>query len=476
MQDQVERYLESKHLTYENQKLAVWLDKKKENIENISENNAEPIALIMKQAIATGWDCPRAHILIKLRDNMNETFEIQTIGRIRRMPEAKHYEDDLLDSCYLYTLDDKFTEGVRFHLGKGALNESILYLKSEHKTFKLTSEQKTGIPIARDAALALKVIHQYFEKTYKIEKSKSVNKTRLEFAGYIFNDNIIDFTKSGIITELKSEEIQVLNDISITEELNTHKHGQDYHHSIGEIGLKISLPYSQMNTIIRRLFSQKVSYSNKILDLETRNVYAFVINNKEKLKHDIQQAMAGDFTQLFKPNAISNKVFAFPQKCMFTYDATSKTQAEMVKNVYKGYLSSAEPRSASEKKFEKYCEANDNVDWFYKNGDKGPEYFSIVYEDNFGKQKLFYPDYIIKANQEIWIVETKGGFTRTGISEDIDLFSAKKFIVLKQYLNKYNLKGGFVREDKQSQELCICMDEYNDNIKSDNWKLLKSII
>ena len=40
---------------------------------------------------------------------MDETFEIQTIGRIRRMPEAKHYENDLLDSCYLYTLDEKRT-------------------------------------------------------------------------------------------------------------------------------------------------------------------------------------------------------------------------------------------------------------------------------------------------------------------------------------------------------------------------------
>ena len=33
----------------------------------------------MKQAISTGWDCPRAKILVKLRENMTETFETQTI-------------------------------------------------------------------------------------------------------------------------------------------------------------------------------------------------------------------------------------------------------------------------------------------------------------------------------------------------------------------------------------------------------------
>ena len=53
---------------------------------------------------------------------MSEVFEIQTIGRIRRMPEAKHYGSDLLDSCYLYTLDEKFTESVKLSLGTGALD------------------------------------------------------------------------------------------------------------------------------------------------------------------------------------------------------------------------------------------------------------------------------------------------------------------------------------------------------------------
>ena len=59
---QVETYLEGKGVTYENNQLAVWLADKKQNDENIDEPNAEPIAIIIKQAIATGWDCPRAHI------------------------------------------------------------------------------------------------------------------------------------------------------------------------------------------------------------------------------------------------------------------------------------------------------------------------------------------------------------------------------------------------------------------------------
>lgn len=53
----------------------------KEN--DIKNHDAKQAFLLFKQAIATGWDCPRAKILIKLRENMSDTFSIQTIGRIR---------------------------------------------------------------------------------------------------------------------------------------------------------------------------------------------------------------------------------------------------------------------------------------------------------------------------------------------------------------------------------------------------------
>ena len=99
-----------------------------------------------------------------------------------------------------------------------------------------------------------------------------------------------------------------------------------------------------------------------------------------------------------------------------------------------------------------------------------------MYMDSFGKQKSFFPDYIISVRGEIWIIETKGGFDRTGKSEDIDIFSSRKFEVLKNYLTKYGLRGGFVREDKQSQELCICMEEYSDDIRNNCWELLSTEI
>lgn len=474
----VEKYFESKGITYENNQLAVWLSDKKQNLEDIEEPDARPIAVIIKQAVATGWDCPRAHILVKLRDNMSETFEIQTIGRIRRMPEATHYGSDLLDCCYLYTLDEKFTESVKLSLGKDALDACKLFLKPEHRNFEIVSEFKTDVPFPRDAKLAMKVISKYFESKYHTGKNLSKNRVALEANQYSFDEDVVDHTKSGSIATLSKDNISDLNDIAIHEVLSTTKHGREYHHCTAEIGTKANLDYSSMNTIIRRLFLDDVKCEHKIVALPVRALYSFVINNKHKLIDDVRDAMSAENAQINLPiNNITEKPMSFPLEILFTYDGSAKSQAEMTKNVYKGYLSSAEKRSMPEKLFEKYCESSSKISWFYKNGDKGNEYFSIVYEDNFGKQKSFYPDYIVGTSDgKTWVVETKGGFTKSGNSEDIDKYTAKKFGVLKKYLTKYSLSGGIVRQDKQSGELCICTETYSDDIKSDSWVLLSDIM
>ena len=476
--DTVESFFASKGINTESGTLAIWLSNRHENVDNISENNAETVAVIMKQAVATGWDCPRAHILVKLRENMDETFEVQTIGRIRRMPEAKHYENDVLDSCYLYTFDGKFTQGVKTSLGKSALEAKTIFLKNEYKTFTLTKQQRTMITDMRDPRKALASIAKYFKKQYGLTGDKKENVTRLKTKDFIFFEGIVRVTYSGVISELSElTEQERLNRISLYEPINTTVHGREYHNRVGRIGLEIGLEYKYTNTIIGKLFGEKFEYREKVLSLTPRELYAFVINNFDTIRRAFREAMAIQLDEIpMTIEQVSEKPFYIPQSILFTYDAQSKVQSISEKSVYNGYLMSAEPRSSSEKKFEKFCERCDSIEWFYKNGDKGDEYFSIVYIDNANHQKLFYPDYIISVNGEIWIIETKGGFDKSGASEDIDSFSPKKFEVLKAYLEKYNLKGGFVRYDKQSEELCICMDEYSDDINSSSWQILRDIL
>ena len=66
-----------------------------------AKNENEVEVMILKQAIALGWDCPRAQILVLFRDWKSITFSIQTVGRIMRMPEIKkgHYKNIFMKYC-----------------------------------------------------------------------------------------------------------------------------------------------------------------------------------------------------------------------------------------------------------------------------------------------------------------------------------------------------------------------------------------
>ena len=48
--------------------------------------------------------------------------------------------------------------------------------------------------------------------------------------------------------------------------------------------------------------------------------------------------------------------------------------------------------------------------------------------------------------------------------------------MLKKYLNEHGLKGGIVRNDDSTDELCICMENYSDDIQSDDWKILSDFV
>ena len=102
--EQVKDYLKvMEGITVENGKLAVWLSDEKENLDGLENPTNLAQVLLFKEAIALGWDCPRAAVLLIFRSMKSEEFSIQTVGRILRMPEQKHYTNDLLNYGYVFT-------------------------------------------------------------------------------------------------------------------------------------------------------------------------------------------------------------------------------------------------------------------------------------------------------------------------------------------------------------------------------------
>lgn len=70
--------------------------------------------LIAKDAVSTGWDCPRAEVLVSLRPAKEDTYVTQLLGRMVRTPLAQETSVERLNaaSCYLPHFDKETAKVV----------------------------------------------------------------------------------------------------------------------------------------------------------------------------------------------------------------------------------------------------------------------------------------------------------------------------------------------------------------------------
>lgn len=75
--------------------------------------------LFAKEAVSTGWDCPRAEVIFSQRRRSNPTYITQLIGRMVRTPLARRIDaDEMLNSvaCYLSDFDPESARDVVAYL------------------------------------------------------------------------------------------------------------------------------------------------------------------------------------------------------------------------------------------------------------------------------------------------------------------------------------------------------------------------
>lgn len=413
----VEEKLASMGYTYDNGMVNIWMSDQKIISDDLTEKNGSPAFLLMKQAVATGWDCPRAKILVKLREGGSERFQIQTIGRIRRMPERKHYLfPGVLDFCFIYTLDSEYKNDLLTALDK-AYQVRKLFLKQEVRDFTLTKEMRNlDIDSGIGEREMLVKVYNFFKEKYHLTTKTVGNRLTLESAGYNFSHEIDSSVLRGkFVTTDDLSNASAAKKVNIKTKINTHSHGIYLMHSVDEIKKITSIPAQKVKNILQRMFRKGKRTKYKFVSLDTSDFYAFIINNIKLLKQDFREIMAKEsgVQMTFAENA-KTATFIIPESELYKFSVIKKIKP-MVKNVYNGYtnefVTSETRKSTPERLFEQFCERCDGVEWVYKNGDAGQQYFSIVYQDGLtGKQWLFYPDYIVKLmNGDVWIIETKGG-------------------------------------------------------------------
>ena len=466
----IENYIEN-HLkkTYEDGKLGIWLADKKRNHLDVTKLDNSVEYLIIKQAIATGWDAPRAKILIKIRENMGEYFTIQTIGRIRRMPQPQrgHYNVDVLDNAYLYTFDKDFLTGA-FAEGGAVAPTPILRLKDSAKDLKLISERIINETAEKDEKAIRKNLYEGLKEAWNLSNDAEENRKKVENHGLIIGRTIKTTYKQGRFDTL--DHADRLQDLERSVEVDYRGNRLDLLHAFHELDRVTHLPVSKVEAILKRFFlADGRPTEERLLKLDAQEWTAFILNNWRVLREEFRKIDIAKAMTLELENIQQND-FTLPLEERYTYNP--QIEGKIVRtSAYAGYTTAsiAARPSLVERLFERYMEEREDVDFVYKNGDSGTQYFSLAYGTNGGRSH-FYPDFIVKMkNGDIYIIETKGGETLSGMDKNIDPYAAAKYEALKDYAKRHKVKWAFVRDYNES--LWYLNDgPWDDKMNKESWK------
>ena len=474
----IQAFLADNDITVKNGKLAIWLsDKKTDNIENISNNNDKTEFLIFKQAIDTGWDCPRAHILIKLRESSSEVFEIQVVGRILRMPERKHYDNEKLNTGYIYSNVESITvKPDEYKLN--IINRLLASRIDTYKVINLPSYFKTradyGDIKANFYYTFVKKANEYFDiKNEKENNKKLVEKKGLSLDLEKYSQKIMSDTgiKTGDFDLLKGEiKADDFAKLSASSDEIENKYYSFLKENLGSFSnIKRSAPI--ISSVIYQWFEEYLGFN---LKKESVFIQSIIINgdNQKHFRKILSDSV--DEYKKVKDEEVKRRLtlgeqfyeFDIPEFDYFNENISEKVERVPHYVMKPCYLD--KNRSEPEKTFENFIEENgDKVIWWWKNGENKNDYFGIKYLiDN--EIHTFYPDYLVQfKDKKIGIFETKDQNDSDGLT-----VTKAKAEALQEYIKeqkKKDLWGGIVVK-KANQLLFNDLPEYNwDKTKKNDW-------
>ncbi len=482
----VEKYLQNKGISTIDGNLAIWLSEEKQNTESpyIIPNDSNVDFLIFKQAIDTGWDCPRAQILVKFRETQSIVFEIQTVGRILRMPEAKHYPNELLNRGYVYSNIESI------NVKKEDYNPNILKIlhskrkNDEYPLLKLRSYYRQRLDYG-DITNSLKfypvlenVFCEYFELNSTEKGAFHKDSNIKKISSKILLKDLTDNDKIMLNEVIKSHLVDELKEVRSTETIDTNLSEDDKLLLVNKLikdnlsGFAYKRSLSPVKESLYRFFREYLC--TRELENEIVFVQSVILNNYEVFSNLVAKS-----TEAYKP--IKNEELKVKAKNLINWDLeweipesrsyNPKTfeKVDTVKCITSPCYLEIE-RSNPEKAFIKYLEESDNVKWWWKNGDEHMR-------DNFGIQKpdttTFQPDFIVMYNDNVLgIYDTKD----TGFLEDDNKVKAEALqkYIKEENVNGKNLVGGIIIVDANKKLRINKKDIYNSFINNSNdWEYLE---
>jgi len=470
--EKVIRLLKEKHnITFDNGKLAIWLSELKKNKENIERIDNPVEVLIFKQAIALGWDCPRAQILVMFREIKSKIFEVQTVGRILRMPEAKHYDILDLDRAYVYTNVDRIAIKEDKD-SKGLFQVYASHRIKDYKEVKLPSiylkRVDYGDLTLQYRKLFIEEANKYFgisEKDFPHQALKKAD-IKLDLKPSELGQPIIaDAVFTDIDSQTKNEIVGIKINFAVSED--------EIKYKFVTFAKLVSLPYAPIRSCNKvqmafyDWFDNYLGYKNNSrLDIQRIVVCS---ETNQKIFREIIEAAKSRFKELrtAEINATNRKkefVWDVPVVEYFNENHVLYNSSNYAHDNCFLFVN----RSRPEIEFENILNESKNVIWWFKNGIEKETCFAIDYQDpKTGIMRAFYPDFIVLfKDKSVGIYETKSGFTAELEETKAKSEVLKKYI--KAHSDKRKLKGGIVQSTKMGMFVFEGYN-YDQNFKEKKW-------
>ena len=436
--EQVKTYLaQVEGIDQDNGRLAVWLSKEKANLDGLEAPDNRAEVLLFKQAIALGWDCPRAAVLLIFRKLQSDTFTIQTVGRILRMPEQRFYTDNMLNVGYVYT--DISKDHIQIvaedmdYLNKEALQairrEGLhnVQLQSYYSERKSSDRNRLGPDFKR-------VLIDCFTRNWLLTYQPSL------FSLEEWDDGPTDGTASAgdgesvaarnrrlmegrLRFDVRNINVEIPKNVVFQNEVGIIGVGErgSFARSAGEVH-RIYIDYcrsllgkfekAHSTDVLAGYLLAAMEELFELFETDAKKVILYHAN-KPKFTDIIQKALAIYERRLQeRQRKAQNRAFEMYQWEVPAERIYKESTHQIVKNVEDhALLPFIELIHASnpEQRFRLFLEAHgDAIDWWYKNGDEGKQHYSIPYTTSAGEKALFYVDFIIRMKSgQVYLFDTK---------------------------------------------------------------------
>ena len=386
------------NISTENGKLAIWLSGEHVNKENVEKKDSEVEVLIFKQAIALGWDCPRAHILILFRFWRSLIFSIQTVGRIMRMPEPAlgHYKNEVLNYAYAYTnLEDiEIQEDI-------ARNYISIYTSKRGQIYKpinlLSCHSQRHREKTRLAPFFIKIFLAEAKK-YKLEKKIDAKNRKLDLR---------------FVSNWKVEDVDALSRVKIVGDKPIVAGATDLQNLFDYFIRNNLTPFYPEDRSVGRIKEAVYHFFEKSINIKyeekQEEIVQIVLSNKNRQHFinviDISKEKYQKEAEKREPDLVFDKDWNVPESRNFGSDYKEEPKK---KSIMQPFFSDGKWKP--EATFIDFLEKSKAVEWWFKNGDRDATFFAVPYKNE--EMKPFYVDFIVMLkDKRIGLFDTKSGIT-----------------------------------------------------------------